>query len=46
MVLTVLFAVTGAVGAIVLMVEIGAMLRRRRVEREWRKSRADDTQNE
>jgi hypothetical protein len=42
MLLTVLFVVTGVVGAMVLTVEIGALIRRRRVERAWRKDRADD----
>ena len=44
MLLTVLFVVTGAVGATVLLVEVSSIVRRRRVEREWRKNRAQDAQ--
>ena len=44
MLLTVLFVVTGVVGAMVLVVEVGSIVRRRRVEREWRKSRAQDSE--
>jgi hypothetical protein len=36
MLLTILFVVTGIVGAVVLAVEIGAVIRRRRIERRWR----------
>jgi hypothetical protein len=39
MLLTLLFAATGVVGAVVLVVEISAVVRRRRVEREWRRDR-------
>jgi hypothetical protein len=42
MLLTVLFVVTGVVGAMVLTVEIGSLVRRRRVEREWRKHGPND----
>ena len=44
MLLTVLFVVTGVVGAMVLVVEVGSVVRRRRVEREWRKTRAQDAE--
>ena len=41
MLLTVLFVVTGVVGAVVLLVEVGSVVRRRRVEREWRRNSAN-----
>jgi len=41
MILTMLFILTGAVGATVLIVEIRSAVRRRRVEREWRHEQRD-----
>jgi hypothetical protein len=42
MLLTVLFVVTGVVGAVVLLVEVGAVIRRRRIERDWRNRHGQD----
>ncbi len=39
MLLTILFVLTGLVGALVLLVEVGSMVRRRRIERRWREER-------
>jgi hypothetical protein len=41
MVLTMLFILTGAVGATVLVIEIRGAVRRRRVERDWRNEQRD-----
>jgi hypothetical protein len=45
MVLTVLFVLTGAVGAAVLFIEIGTIVRRRRVERQWREQQRHEHRN-
>ncbi len=42
MLLTILFVVTGGVGLAVLVVELAGVLRRRRIEREWREGRRGD----
>ena len=42
MLLTILFVLTGLIGAGVLVVEIGTVVRRRRVERRWREDRERD----
>jgi hypothetical protein len=39
MLLTTLFVLTGAVGVAVLLTEVGAVVRRRRIERRWREER-------
>jgi len=39
MLLTVLFVLTGIVGAVVLVLEVAAVVRRKRVERRWREER-------
>jgi hypothetical protein len=39
MLLTILFVLTGIVGAVVLVMEVAAVVRRRRIERRWREER-------